>query len=126
MGAVSCNPSTEDEEIYTMDLTATAWSSGSGSLAINFLINNGISIVNHGHVFIQGTYSWDGKTVKASFTKRIDNYNGQMDEWQESDLTGNPMNLEFGFKLRKGMESAVVAGGGIPGHDDDVILLKVR
>ena len=128
LGAVSCNPSNDEDTGLDIDLTATAWVTGSGNLAINFLQNNGISVVNMKHVFIQGTYTRNKNKFDATFTYRIDNYD-DVQHQQASELNDPPMQIGFTFTVREdknGEYIATVSAADFPGHSGDEIMIQVR
>ena len=131
--AVSCNSSSKEDtkdEGIDIELTGTAWSSGSGNLAINFPTNDGISVVNMKKVYLLGTYVRNKSKFTATFTTRIDNYDSlNQDDWKETDLSDNPTVINFTFTVRKDKDNvpvATVSGGSFPDQDNDVILVQTR
>lgn len=133
LSLAACTSSGKDdsseEDSVAIELAGTAWASASGNLAINFTKGDGISVVNMKHVYLLGTYVQDRTSFTATFTTRIDHYDQQEEEWEQSDLSEDPMVITFKFSVRldkDGIPIATVGGGAFPGHDNDVIMIQVR
>jgi len=121
LGITACNKSNENLEDF--DLTATAWADNEGTLSVMFLINDGISMAasKDDYVFVQGTCSAKGNTIKATFTDRQDGLGSPI------KTLDKPLDVTFKFNLSKDHKTATIPGGlGFLGYKSSVSLKRVR